>query len=785
MYAIRAENVQAEAASAPTFRLLGHFTVDPSNLVPNGRKARALLARLAMADRPLSRDRLSALFWSRRPEPQAHASLRQCLMELKAWTRASPPLVRADRDTVAINRAHVADDLSLLVAACAADDAETALRWLPGEDVALLADLDGIDEAWDDWLAAERARQNAVIVRDVLAMADRLLEAGAFEQTLAVADRMTRFDPCSEHAARLVMRARWQAGDYDGVRHAWQRIEDAVARGLDGKPAPDIAALYKKLMTTRALPVSRTILPTVMTLPDKKKAADARSLDRPTFRRLAALVAGGVTLALVGADVPTGAPRAAALAVPVVRIEPVVARGNGVLERQFVDALAGDFARLAGASGGSVRVLDQTSDDRGDFIVRVAVDREDGSLVSESRVIDALGGSILWSSRQSAPAREVTLLRERTAVSVSEIVDCAQWMNSRNPALAADPDRRALLFAVCDACVRGESARAIGLLEQMRRRWPRDVSALAWMAFQQMMYADESVDPVERSQLMQDAIRDARQALALDPDNALAMVALSQAGEGELQVIEGLPMVDRALAIEPGLRPALWSRMLGLFQAGFVDASVDPAIRVAAASPVSGGAALLMVRRLAAAGRLEEASERFAEVERRWPAHPYIAEHRRRLAAEYGQEEAAAVYRAATPEERRGFDMLLLHQIADPASDHSALDAVAEEEFSHSPSTAYILAAHYSRTGDMAKALAWLDRAPVHDTGLQWSLLYWPSVATLRRDPRFFNKMARIGLVDYWLREDRWPDFCREPGLRYECRSEAARLARIGRAIKT
>src|SRR3546814_19594935 len=78
-------------------------------------------------------------------------------------------------------------------------------------------------------------------------MADRLFDAGAIDQTLAVAERMTRFDPCSEHAARLVMRARWQAGDDDGVRHAWQRIEDAVARGLDGKPAPATRPPHKHL----------------------------------------------------------------------------------------------------------------------------------------------------------------------------------------------------------------------------------------------------------------------------------------------------------------------------------------------------------------------------------------------------------------------------------------------------------------------------------------------------------------------------------------------------------
>src|SRR3546814_15320271 len=105
--------------------------------------------------------------------------------------------------TVRIDRAQVADDMSFLLAACAADDTEKALRWLPGEGAALLADLGGIDEVWDDWLAAERARRHEGIVREVLAMADRLFDAGAIDQTLAVAARMTRFVPCSEHAARV------------------------------------------------------------------------------------------------------------------------------------------------------------------------------------------------------------------------------------------------------------------------------------------------------------------------------------------------------------------------------------------------------------------------------------------------------------------------------------------------------------------------------------------------------------------------------------------------------
>ena len=39
-----------------------------------------------------------------------------------------------------------------------------------------------------------------------------------------------------------------------------------------------------------------------------------------------------------------------------------------------------------------------------------------------------------------------------------------------------------------------------------------------------------------------------------------------------------------------------------------------------------------------------------------------------------------------------------------------------------------------------------------------------------------------LGLVDYWRRSDKWPEFCAEPGLPYDCKVEAARVAGISAA---
>ena len=38
--------------------------------------------------------------------------------------------------------------------------------------------------------------------------------------------------------------------------------------------------------------------------------------------------------------------------------------------------------------------------------------------------------------------------------------------------------------------------------------------------------------------------------------------------------------------------------------------------------------------------------------------------------------------------------------------------------------------------------------------------------------------MAELGLVEFWIKRAKWPDFRSEPGMRYDCRALARELAR-------
>ncbi|HEX4271633.1 MAG TPA: TIR domain-containing protein [Rhizomicrobium sp.] len=61
-------------------------------------------------------------------------------------------------------------------------------------------------------------------------------------------------------------------------------------------------------------------------------------------------------------------------------------------------------------------------------------------------------------------------------------------------------------------------------------------------------------------------------------------------------------------------------------------------------------------------------------------------------------------------------------------------------------------------------------------TNADSAFLFYPLTAPMRRDPRFIQLAARLRLVDYWRSSGKWPDFCGEPGLPYNCRTEAGKL---------
>jgi pimeloyl-ACP methyl ester carboxylesterase/DNA-binding SARP family transcriptional activator len=152
---------------AVSISVLGELSLTRDGIavaLPPSRKTRALLAYLALSDRPHRRERLCEIFWDLPDDPRG--SLRWALSKIRTVTGADA--VRADRERVQLVLAAGAVDLDRIRAQLAAkppdamalDDLRAAVQDLSRPV------LDGLDlpqsDLWQNWLTGMRAEAVAL-----------------------------------------------------------------------------------------------------------------------------------------------------------------------------------------------------------------------------------------------------------------------------------------------------------------------------------------------------------------------------------------------------------------------------------------------------------------------------------------------------------------------------------------------------------------------------------------------------------------------------------------------
>ena len=267
--------------------LLGgmHAEVDGSivELRSLSRKAKLLLAMLALERRVHGRSELAGRLWPDVREDSARVSLRTALSRLRvALGPAATRVLQSDRNGGIALAPEVGTDVDDVERLLGNGDAEVALERCSAE---LLPGLD------DDWVLERRDELRERLARGLGDAAAREEQAGDLARAIALTRRMAALDPLAEMPHRELIRRLAAAGDRGSALATYDRFRDRLAQELRVAPSAASRSLAEEIRSGReaAPPVPRPARVAAPGPPPGLPAGVAIAEDTPLIGRREAL----------------------------------------------------------------------------------------------------------------------------------------------------------------------------------------------------------------------------------------------------------------------------------------------------------------------------------------------------------------------------------------------------------------------------------------------------------------------------------------------------------------
>ncbi len=223
-------------------------------------KVQALLAYLAMAERPCPRSRLAALLWGEMPEADALANLRKALSNLRQLVG---PYLLINRCEAGLN-----PESNYWVDALAFQQA--ALRWLPraettpgGLDDAAMEELQHCAAGYngefldafrartsvnfEDWMLLERQRLHNLAGQVFFQLGAQHAARRRYVEALTASSRLLSLAPWNEDAHRQRMSLLACQGHRAAALRQYEIFRQALQDKLGAQPGAEIQALYQRL----------------------------------------------------------------------------------------------------------------------------------------------------------------------------------------------------------------------------------------------------------------------------------------------------------------------------------------------------------------------------------------------------------------------------------------------------------------------------------------------------------------------------------------------------------
>ena len=214
------------------------------------KKLAALLAYLACTA-PLRqrRQKLATLLWGSHFEIQAQQNLRQALFRLRRALGADA--LMSDDDEVWLAPGVIDCDVALLASLSGDASGSSLAVAIDLYQGSLLADVDIAEEAWADWLGAERRRLEGLALDTMIRYAERALQSDDAKSALKAAHRAISVNALREDAHRLIIQALAATGRKAEALKHYQDHVALLKRELNTEPDAATRWLVAELRSTQ------------------------------------------------------------------------------------------------------------------------------------------------------------------------------------------------------------------------------------------------------------------------------------------------------------------------------------------------------------------------------------------------------------------------------------------------------------------------------------------------------------------------------------------------------
>ncbi len=518
--------------------LLGRLRVSDgagNEVAVPGRKQQALLVFLALnAGRPQSRDALATLLWGDRFDEQARHSLRQCISKLrKALGNAEPEALLTDGNGVALN-ANSADVDTRDFEQLAAEGTPQALARAAGlYGGGLIEGLDVKETAFEDWIAAERARFNDLACEVLAKLGQYQAAAGDTGAAIDTARRLVALDPLNEEGHRALIRLFAETGRRAQALKQYQALTKILDHELGVKPESETQRLYveirgqdstsppiDKAPEAREAPPVRD-KPTIAVLPFNNMSGDA---DQEYF-------VNGITEDIITALTKN--------------------RWLSVISRNSTFGYKGQSPDVR-------RVGDELG---AEYVVEGSVRKSGKRVRITAQLIDAVSGKQIWAERYDRDLKDIFTLQDEFTETIAARIEpelaAAQGQRvKRKPTENLDAwDCYHLGLAHMYNFNTDDNVEAQRLFRRAIKLDPDFAPAHARLAYSiiiSMVYFD--AEPT--AELLDHALRTAQKSAALDDQDAVAHFAVGRAHLARCEYVSALAEYKTATELNPCLAQA-------------------------------------------------------------------------------------------------------------------------------------------------------------------------------------------------------------------------------------